>query len=130
VDKGVGHAPLRSPAQTERRKEVEAGAGGGLGQVEAEEGVGEGDGEARHDALVDCQVQRYYALMVRDYNAPRLDSVPPMAPTQAAGACEEINGCSRRMMMHRSHDDARPTVSRGSVCRPRVQRDDGHARRA
>jgi len=44
-------------------------------------------------------VQRYYALMVRDYNAPRLDSVPPMAPTHADGACEEINGCSRRMTM-------------------------------
>jgi len=49
---------------------------------------------------LDCQVQRYYALMVQDYNAPQLDSVPPMVPTHAAGACEEINGCSRRMPMY------------------------------
>ncbi len=47
-----------------------------------------------------CQVQRYYALMVQDYNAPRLDSVTPMVPTHAAVACEEINGCSRRMTMY------------------------------
>ena len=49
---------------------------------------------------VKCQVQRYYALMVQDYNAPRLDSVPPTAPTHADGACEEINGCSRCMTMY------------------------------
>jgi len=48
-----------------------------------------------------CQVQRYHALKLQDYVAPRLDSVAPMAPTHADGAREEINGCSRRMMMHR-----------------------------
>lgn len=61
-----------------------------------------GDGHAQHLLLmahharrgqlhIDCQVQRYYALMVR----------APMVPTHADGACEEINGCSGRMMMHR-----------------------------
>jgi len=70
------------------------------------ESLSQGDFEQRNVCtlpLVSRSVtpSRYYALMVRDYNAPRLDSVTPMARTQADGACEEINGCSRRMMMHR-----------------------------
>jgi len=55
---------------------------------------GHADGDVKK-----CQVQRYYALTLQDYVAPRLDSVAPMALTHGDNVREEVNGC---MMMHRS----------------------------